>query len=407
MDRTYLRRFNFFKEGGDVLSSRTYAEGFQGRSYFSAEAFSFQDLRSSDRPEQPSIAPIIQFSHRNEADSIGGRFGFEANVRSLYRGDGPNTQRISLEPSYGISNTSDAGIVTTLLGSVLGDLYYVNQTDEPDVSRSADTGVTGRILPRLTLGMRYPFAANIGSARLLVEPATMFTATLNGQNSENIPNEDSPIFEDDDTNLWNESRLPGEDRIEDGQRAVYGLKLGGYSPYDAKVTAFVGQSYRLHTDAELRQANGIEDHFSDIVGRVDIVPNPHIDVLYRFALNRNDLSDIQRNEINFNLGPPALRINGYYTFVAEDGEFPKREELKVAASAKISDHWFLGGSTLRDLAEGQALKYSAGLRYEDECLLFELVGTRSFFKDEDVDPYDSLLFRIKFKYLGETSSPSG
>lgn len=407
LDRSYLRRFDFFSEGGDVLSSRTYAERFRGRSYFSTEALAFQDLRSGDRPEQPSIAPLLQFSHRNEADGIGGRFGLEANIRSLYRGDGPNTQRFSLEPGYRVSHTSDAGIVTTLSGSVRGDLYYVDQTDEPDVSPGVDTGVTGRALPRLTLGMRYPFTGDIGSARLLVEPVTMFTAALNGQNPENIPNEDSTVFETDDTNLLNEDRLPGGDRIENGQRAIYGLKFGAYSPHDAKVTAFIGQSYRLHTDASLNRDNRIERHFSDIVGRVDISPNPYIDVLYRFALDRNDLRNIHRNEINFRLGPPALRFSGSYAFVEKDDDFPKREELKVAVSTKISDYWSLSASTHRDLAENLALQHSAGLRYEDECLLFELMGTRSFFKDEEVDPSDSLLFRIKFKHLGEAGGPSG
>jgi LPS-assembly protein len=406
LDRTYLRRFNFFKEGGDVLSSRVYAEGFRRRSYFSAEGLAFQELRSGDRPEQPSIAPLFRFSHLRKGDSLGGRLGLEAEFRSLYRGDGPKTQRVSIEPGYRISHTTDMGIVTTLSGTVRGDLYYVDQTSEPDVSPDANTGVTGRFLPRLTLGARYPFTNDIGSTRLLVEPITMFTAALNGQNPDNIPNEDSTVFEADDTNLLSEDRLPGGDRVESGQRAIYGLKLGAYGPYDAKLTAFIGQSYRLHTDSELFQENRIERHFSDIVGRVDISPNPYIDVLYRFAMDRNNLRDIKRNQIDFRLGPPALRFSGSYAFVEKDGNFPKREEVNVAASMKITDYWSISGSSHWDLAENLALKHSAGLRYEDECLLFELVGTRSFFKDEDVEPSDSLLFRIKFKYLGEAGGRS-
>jgi lipopolysaccharide assembly outer membrane protein LptD (OstA) len=92
--------------------------------------------------------------------------------------------------------------------------------------------------------------------------------------------------------------------------------------------------------------------------------------------------------------------------VEKDGNFPKREEVNVAASMKITDYWSISGSSHWDLAENLALKHSAGLRYVDECLLFELVGTRSFFKDEDVEPSDSLLFRIKFKYLGEAGGRS-
>ena len=407
LDRSYLRHFNLFKEKGDVLSSRTYAEGFHHRSYYAAEGFAFQDLRTGERPEQPLIGPLLQISHRNEADRIGGRFDLDANFRSLYRGDGPKTQRISLQPGYSVSHTSDAGIVTTLSGSVLGDLYYIDQAENPDIAPTAETGVTGRILPRATIGMRYPFVGDIGSTQLLIEPITMFTATLNGQNSRNIPNEDSTVFEADDTNLLSEDRLPGGDRVENGQRAIYGIKVGSYGPYDGKVTAFVGQSYRLHTDATLRENDRIERHFSDIVGRVDIRPLPYLDVLYRFGLDRNNLRDLRRNEINFRLGPPALQFTGSYTFVQADGDFPKREELKVTAATKISDYWAFHVSTHLDLAESQPLRHQVGVRYEDECLVFDMVGTRSFFRDEDVDPSDSLLFRIKFKHLGEAGGPSG
>lgn len=406
LDRSYLRRFNMLKEKEDVLRSRTYAERFRGRSYFSAEALAFQDLRTGDRPEQPAVAPLLQLSHRTEADGIGGRFDLESDIRSLYRGDGPKTQRISLRPGYRVSHISDLGMVTTLSGSVRGDLYYVDQTDSPDVSPAVDSGVTGRILPRATIEMRYPFVSDIGSARLLVEPVGMFTATMNGQNPTDIPNEDSTVFETDDTNLLSEDRLPGGDRIENGQRAIYGLKLGAYAPYDAKVSAFVGQSYRLHTDANLRTEERLEEHFSDIVGRVDIRPNPYIDVLYRFGLDRNNLRDIRRNEINFLLGPPAVRFLGSYAFVAADGDFPQREELVVGMYTRVTDHWSLYASTHQDLAENLALKHEAGVRYEDECLLFEMVGARSFFRDEDVDPSDSLLFRIKFKHLGEVGGPT-
>jgi len=407
LDRSYLHRFNLFKEKEDILTSRVYGEAFRGRSYLAAEAIAYQDLRTGDRPDQPSIAPLLTLRHRNEADALGGRFDLQGDFRSLYRGDGPKTQRISLRPGYRISHTSDSGIVTAFSASVRGDMYYVDQSDSPLVSPNADTGVTGRILPRATLDMRYPFVGDIGSIKVVMEPIAMFTATINGQNPKDIPNEDSTAFEADDTNLFSEDRLPGGDRVESGQRAIYGLKLGGYGPYDGKISAFIGQSYRFHTDADLVEQERVETHFSDVVGRVDIRPNPYFDVIYRFSLDHNRLQDIRRNEIDFRLGPPALQFSGAYTYVKKTREFPKREELKAEVRTRMTDHWTLFASTHRNLAEGLALRHRAGMRYEDECFLFELTGTRSFFKDEDIEPSDSLLFRIKFKHLGEAGSPSG
>jgi LPS-assembly protein len=64
-------------------------------------------------------------------------------------------------------------------------------------------------------------------------------------------------------------------------------------------------------------------------------------------------------------------------------------------------------TTHHDLAAGQALRHTGLLRYQDECIIFDILGARSFFRDEDVKPSDSVLFRIKFKNLGEVSTTAG
>ena len=203
-----------------------------------------------------------------------------------------------------------------------------------------------------------------------------------------------------------QDRLPGIDRVESGQRVAYGMRLGVYGSGNSQMTAFFGQSYRPHTSDRLNQDN-IESGVSDIVGRVDITPMKYVDVLYRFTISADDLGRRERDELSFSLGPPALKFGGFYSFTAEAPGFEEREEIKLRFSSKITDHWSIGLATHRDLAQGRALKHSATIRYEDECFGLELVGKRSFFDDEEIDPSDSLLIRIKFKHLGEVGTTTG
>src|SRR3546814_19679171 len=65
-----------------------------------------------------------------------------------------------------------------------------------------------------------PYTTLFRSAALVVAP--------NGCNSDDIPNEDSQNLELYDTNLFNASRFPGRDRVEGGQRVVYGLRTGWF-----------------------------------------------------------------------------------------------------------------------------------------------------------------------------------
>jgi LPS-assembly protein len=406
-DRTYLKKFNYFGLDQDTLDTNVYVEGFRERTYAAANLYSFQDLRSGTRPDQPLIAPLLQYHQLSKPDRLDGRMTVDSDFRYLYRADGPRTERVSLRPGYEISRISDIGLVGRFRTSLQADLYNVDQISDPTVSQNVDTTVTGRFLPRATVDVRYPFVRSTGSVRQLIEPIAMITATPNGQNSKNIPDEDSVVYEADDTNLFSEDRLPGGDRVESGQRVAYGVKLGAYGTKSGQTTAFIGQSYRFNKDTELNNQNLIEEEFSDIVGRLEIRPNQYANLLYRFAFAPDKVFDPRRTEVTFSVGPAAYKLYGSYSFVGATSQFEEREELTLAFSTQITDHWSLLLSTQQDLAAGRSLKHTGLVRYQDECITFDILGTRSFFQDEDIEPSDSVLFRIRFKNLGEVSTSAG
>ncbi len=406
-DRSYLQRFNFFEQGGDMLESNAYVEGFRPRTYAAANIYAFQDLRSGDRPEQPFIAPLVQYNHVSEADRYGGRYSVDTDFRVLTRSDGPTTQRFSLRPGYEISHVTDFGLLATFRGSLRADLYNVNQTSDARVNEGVDDSVTGRFLPRATLDVRYPLVRSTGSIRQIIEPIAMFTASPTGQNPSEIPNEDSTAFEADDTNLFSEDRLAGGDRVESGQRFAYGVRVAAYGARDGKASAFIGQSYRVNTDEKLSTNSLLDRDKSDIVGRVDIRPNQYIDVLYRFAFSADDFAEPKRNDVTFTLGPPAYQLSGSYSFITATSEFEEREEIKLSIKTKITDNWSFQASTHRDIDAGEYLQHRGQLTYEDECIAFDIIGTRSFFEDEDIDPSDSILFQLRFKHLGEVKTTAG
>lgn len=406
-DRTYLKKFNFFEQGEDVLNTNLFVEGFRPGTYGAANIYSFQDLRPGSRPDQPLIAPLLQYSHMSKADSFGGRMLVDSDFRYLIRADGPTTQRVTFRPGYEVSKYSDTGLVSTFSTSVQADVYNVDQTANPAVSQDVNSTVTGRLLPRATVDIRYPLVRSSGAVRQLIEPIAMLTAAPNGQNPKNIPDEDSAVFEADDTNLLSEDRLPGGDRVESGQRVAYGVRLGAYGAGDGRTTAFVGQSYRLSEDDDLNRENAIEEHFSDIVGRIEVRPSHYADIRYRFAFASDKVFEPRRNDVTFNLGPAAYRLSGSYSFIGATTQFPEREELGLAFTTQITDHWSLQLTTQHDLAAGTALRHSGLVRYQDECIIFDILGARSFFRDEDVEPSSSVLFRIKFKNLGEVKTTAG
>lgn len=402
-DRSYLRKFNFFGSHGNSLTSNAFVEGFRGRNYAAANTYFYQDLQSGLRPNTPIVAPMMDFNHVGQPTKLGGRFSLDANILSLYRADAADTQRTSIKAGYELPFTAEAGFVTTLRTTLQTDLYYVQQAD----NSNEDDGFTGRAFPQMMVDWRYPFVRDSGGTRQLIEPIAAIVVSPNGSNPGAIPSEDSVVVEIDDTNILSADRFPGLDRVESGQKVIYGVKLGVFGENDGRTTAFLGQSYRLHADEDLANQVGIEKHLSDLVGRLEIRPNRYLNLLYRFRSTPDDL-EFQRNEVGFSMGTPALHLSGNYLFIDDDtseASLGKREEINIRVSSQINDNWSVSIQTQRDLGEdGGTLFAGASLTYEDECFKLTTDARRSFTRDADFEPSDDIIFRLTFKHLGSVTT---
>ena len=403
-DQSYLRKFSFWDDPGNSMTSQVYTEGFRGRNYTSARAYSFQNLRQGQQSDTPVILPLLDYNGLGEADSFGGRWSLDANFRGLTDGDDADSQRFSLQAGYRREFIANFGLVTTVSGSLRGDVYNVDQAQQRDDSgRELDDGLTGRVIPRVSAEARYPMARYSVDGRQVIEPIVALHAAPNGGNNEDIPNADSIIFETDDINVLSANRTNGLDRVETGQKVVAGINMAHYDDDGGRLAFFIGQSYRLHDDNDLSVDTGLENSRSDWVGRVEVSPNKYFSAFYRFNF-KDDEFLANRNELTLSAGGEGFRILTNYTFVRDslDPAATAVEELSLSISNKINDYWTTQLSTLQDLEEGGgSLSHVAGLIYEDECFIFSGRYVRTFTRSVDVEEEDSILFRLTYKTLGE------
>jgi LPS-assembly protein len=281
-------------------------------------------------------------------------------------------------------------------------LYNVADVRVP--SGDTETGLAGRIFPQLIAEWRYPWVRRGVSSGILFEPIAALVLAPNGGNDNRIPNEDSLDVELDETNLFSASRFPGKDRVEGGSRIVYGLRGGVYGNGGGSSTVFVGQSYQFSESSEFPTGSSLNDHQSDIVGRVTLSPNKFLDLVYRGLLDVDSLK-LKRNQVTAAYGPRALRADINYIFFQDEGEFPKREEIFARLTSDITNQWTARVDTRRDLTDdGGTLSWGASLRYTCDCLDFIIDYRRNLTRDRDVKPEDILLVRIIFRTLGEVGT---
>ena len=262
-DDTYLRRFRFplgDRLTNESLTTRVFAEGFRGRTYASANAFLFQDLRADRETAQaPIVGPLLDYNFVGNPDGNGAYWSGDANVMVLSRTDGTDSRRISLKGGWNLPYISPMGDVYALTATLQGDGYSTDEVvNRANPSAPRRAGLTGRLFPQVALNWRYPFARTEGPFTQVVEPVVSVVAAKNGGNPSLIPNEDSQDFEFDDTNLFSPNRFTGIDRVEGGQRVNYGLKLGVFGGGGGSSTAFIGHSYRIRKDDTFPQGSGVD-----------------------------------------------------------------------------------------------------------------------------------------------------
>lgn len=414
-DDTYLRRYNF--ESPDTLENRAYAEGFRGRNYASANAYYFQGQRSTDdESETPIVFPKLDYNFVGDPGDFGGVWKIDTNALMLTRTGGTDTRRLSAKTKWELPYISRLGEVYRLFASVQTDAYWVNDVVESDAPGNTISGFSGRVFPQVGLEWKLPLARKDGRFTQIVEPIVSLILAPSSQNPDRIPNEDSLSFEFDDTNLFSENRFGGIDRVEGGSRITYGLNSGVFGLNSGFSSFFIGQSYRFTRDNDFGSDTGLVDHFSDIVGRVEISPTRFVNALYRFRLDKDDFAP-RRNEVEASVGVPALRINVNYLSIDQqnltdildpEDEFRDREEITVGFTSQVTERWRFGANTRRDLTGGGgALRHGAFLSYEDECFEFQMDYARTFTRDRDVKPSDTILFRVVFKTLGEVGTSTG
>lgn len=401
-DDTYLKRYRF--SNADTLTSDLFIEGINGRNYAAASMYTFQGLDVNDDPgTTPYVAPLLDYGmvfdgiHHSTVD-------LSANAVSLYRTDGLDTRRISLDGAWRLPYVGPIGDVYTFIASLGVDGYDINGFVNPGQNTAGThNGTELRASPLVAVDWRYPWIRRGASIDQVIEPVVQLIATPYGGNPSDIPNEDSQALEFDDTNLFSLNRFPGHDRVESGPRANVGVRASAYGDTGGYASLVLGEVFRVKDDDTFPTQSGLDDSQSDLVAGLTIAPSSYFDVTYRARLDYENFS-LRRNEVYVSMGPPSLRLLTNYVKLNRDlsvDELGDREELYNALHWKFQQYWSGFMESRRDLTgNGNQIRTGAGLQYLDECIGLRLEFERNFTRDRDIEPSTSLNFRIVLRNLG-------
>lgn len=404
-DDTFLRRFDLSDETD--LTSTVYAKAENGRNLFTAEAFYFQGLLSTDNARQtPVIAPLLNYHHEFGGKVLGGTTALDVNALVLNRNDGTDSRRFSMDLGWDTETITSTGEVYSFFANMRGDIYHTDNVLLDNGQASTPTTVA-RALPTVGAEWRWPLVRSAGTIRQVVEPMVQLIYAPNTGDRADIPDEDSLSFEFDTSNLFDASRFAGLDRWEGGSRANVGLRASIYGADGGAATLELGQTFRLRENRTFDAASGLRDQESDYVGRISLIPSDNLSIDHRFRLDKDDFT-FRRNEVDATgrWGPLSVGLGYAFFDQSLSAALGEREEFTGSAAYRLTDYWTINAATRRDIEGQQTLSNSLSIGYADECMTVGLGFSQSFTRDRDIEPQNSLIFSIVLKHLGGTQFTS-
>jgi LPS-assembly protein len=414
-DETFRRFYNLDSRLKTDRISQLYLEGLHDRNYASMRFYNTQSLLFTDEPfSDATVFPIIDYDYIVNNPIVGGELSFNSNVMVFQNQDGIDSNRLIVEANWRRQMIDGIGQVFTPFAQLRGDVYAVSGLEKgldgsEDFVDDEKEG-SSAILRGVALGgveYRYPFVASTGNVTHVVEPIGQIIARPDAAgNQQEIPNEDALSLVFDDTILFDLDKFSGYDRIETGTRANVGARYTAQLASGAYGRAVFGQSYQIagdnEYDTDFFKTSGLATDTSDYVSGLYLQAASFIGFSAQARFDEENF-DIRRTDLSSwaRFGPARVKVN-YADVTAEPGlaDNEPREEIVTAGTLSVTEYWSLLGNFRYDLALDKTITDGLGVRYQDDCFLFDVTYQRSFIRDQDIEPDERFLVNFSLKYLG-------
>jgi len=195
--------------------------------------------------------------------------------------------------------------------------------------------------------------------------------------------------------------------IESGLSAIlgfdYSVREKRGNDESEKFNFSIGQVFRPEYNWDIPKKSSLDQKMSDIVGELsyNLFENGKID--YKFSLD-HDLNTLNYNEIssNFSFG----RVDFNLDYLEERNHVGNENYIEAGIDLNITESNTLSFKTKKNYKTESTEFYNLVYQYKNDCLIAGLEFNRNFYTDRDLEPSDTLMFKISFIPFGGVNSPS-
>tara|TARA_Y100000389_G_scaffold134328_1_gene131774 strand:- start:2665 stop:5064 length:2400 start_codon:yes stop_codon:yes gene_type:complete len=201
-------------------------------------------------------------------------------------------------------------------------------------------------------------------------------------------------------NIFSLNRTPSSDNFENGLSATLGFNY----EIDNKEKKFLfsgGQIINQKENKKMSSESSLNEKLSDFVGSANFNYNDKFNFDYKFAVDQN-YKNLNYNDFNTTLNFNSVDLN--LNYLKETEHYGQTEYFETNVSYLMDANEKLSIKGKRNLITNSAEYYDLSYEYFNDCLKAGLVYRREFYNDSEVEPEDSLMFKITLIPFGNLTS---
>ena len=154
---------------------------------------------------------------------------------------------------------------------------------------------------------------------------------------------------------------------------------------------------------KMAQKTSLDEKISDLVGSANYKINENINFNYNFALDQN-YNDFNYNEFGSTLDFDSFKVD--FNYLQEGKHIGDKEYFTTKLNFNKSKSSLISLETKRNLITNSSEFYNLSYEYLNDCLKAGLVYRREFYNDSELEPENSLMFKITLIPFGDINSPA-
>lgn len=358
-----------------------------------------EDENSATTPRE--VADLF-WQRRFEPAGIGGTALLEWSAHAHRRPsridqDGRDTARLSFAGAWSREYILPAGVLAETGARLDADFYQIMQDSRYAAHRA-------RLTPAANLTLRWPLLRpESGGASQILEPVAQLVWSPPHRSIDDLPNEDSLLWEFDEGNLFSLSRYPGHDARETGLRANLGISWTRFDPQGWSLSLAAGRviRHRAMTMPAGEPLPVFGKKRGDWLLSANFANDSGVALAGRALLD--DSASLSRAELRAGVLRPQMRLSAGYLWIdadAEPGQSRDISELVLETGVQLAPGWWANGEARYDFTENRAQRAAIGLTWRNECVTLDLGIERRFVDAANLRRETSLDLSIRLGGFG-------